>query len=237
MSVISIEKLLIKHNDNTLVDLMSLVGKNLDINSSLAFVGQSGSGKSLTIKSILGLLPQELKSEFIYKSEFDLNFKNLGFIPQNPFTSLSPMTKINKQFFTDEKNIDKYMHLVGLDKNLKYRFPMQLSGGQLQRVIIAITLCRNPKLLLLDEPTTALDETSKDLILNLLKELQSKLNFKMIFVSHDIDSIKDVCEDIAIINQGKICELGKTKEVLENPKEEYTKNLLNSNFKNREFRV
>lgn len=237
MSLLSIEKLTITHQNNILVDLTCDMDKPLTISSSLAFVGQSGSGKSLTVKTILKLLPNELKSDFIYKSDFDLNFENIGFIPQNPFTSLSPMTKISKQFFLTNKDIDHYLKLVGLDVELKNRFPVQLSGGQLQRVIIAIALSKEPKLLLLDEPTTALDEKSKQLILKLLKELQTKLNFKMIFVSHDIDSIENLCEDIAIINNGKICEMGKLDNILKNPKEDYTKQLLNSNFKNREFRV
>jgi peptide/nickel transport system ATP-binding protein len=232
-----IEKLIIKDENHIIVDLLKEIDSTIEVKQSLALVGQSGSGKSLTIKAILNLLPNNLTSEFGYKSDFELSFENLGFIPQNPFTSLSPMTKIKNQFFVDDMEIDKYLNLVGLEYELKNRFPVELSGGQLQRVIIAITLCKKPKLLLLDEPTTALDESTKELILDLLIDLQKQLDFKMVFVSHDIDSIENICEDIAIINNGSVCEYGKMKDIIQNPKKEYTKILLKSNFKNREFRV
>ena len=98
-------------------------------------------------------------------------------------------------------------------------------------------MSKNPKLLLLDEPTTALDIESKNSILKILKELQQKLNFIIIFVSHDIESIKDICQQIIILKDGKICESGSTIEILENPHNQYTKELIKSNFKNREFRV
>jgi len=196
----------------------------------------SGSGKSLTLKTILNMLPTNLKSNFIYKNNFTLNTKNIGFIPQNPFTSLSPMTKISKQFFCSNEQIDKLLEFVDLDINLKYKFPAQLSGGQLQRIVIAISLSNNPKILLLDEPTTELDNKSKNIILNLLKTLQKKFNFIMIFVSHDIESIKNICEDIAILKDGIVCEYGKIDDILNNPKTQYTKQLLESTFNNREFR-
>ena len=242
MPSLLIENLIIKNKDKSLVNLLG-INKTLKIDSSLALVGQSGSGKSLTLKTILNMLPSNLNSSFDYTSDFNLNYQNIGFIPQNPFTSLSPMTQIYKQFFSsnknlsDKKQIDKLLKLVDLDINLKYKFPSQLSGGQLQRIIIAIALSNNPKLLLLDEPTTALDIQSKNIILNLIKKLQNKLKFLIIFVSHDIDSIKDICSDIAILKNGTICETGKTQNVLNNPTESYTKQLIASSFKNREFRV
>ncbi len=237
MPLILIEKLVIKHNNEEIVNLFNKIGHPLKINSSLALVGQSGSGKSLTLKTLLNMTPNELDVDFEYSSDFDLIYKNIGFIPQNPFTSLSSMTKIYKQFFCGIDKIDELLSLVKLPVDIKYRFPMQLSGGQLQRVVIAIALSNNPKILLLDEPTTALDTKSKENILKLFLELQTKLNFIFIFVSHDIDSISDICDNIAILKDGEIIEYGKVDEILNNPKEHYTKQLLNSNFKNREYRV
>lgn len=237
MSELCINKLVINDISNkNLVDLFRSSEEPLYIQSSLALVGQSGSGKSLTLKTMLNMLPSNLSKEFEYKSDFELNFENLAFIPQNPFTSLSPMTKIKKQFFCQEEKIDSLLSLVELDIELKNRFPVQLSGGQLQRVVIAIALSQDPKLLLLDEPTTALDEKSKRTIINLLKKLQEKLNFLMIFVSHDIDSIENICEDIAILENGKIVEYGKLHAVLKEPKNDYTKKLIASSFSHREFR-
>ena len=237
MLSLQIDRLTINEKDNILVDLLSNFSTSINITDSLALVGQSGSGKSLTLKAILKMLPSNLNSYFEYKSNFELKLENIGFIPQNPFTSLSPMTKIKKQFFQPYDIIDKMLQLVGLDTDTKDKFPSQLSGGQLQRVVIAIVLSKKPKLLLLDEPTTALDTTSKDIILKLLKTLQKKFDFLMIFISHDIDSVKSICKDIAILKDGNIIEYGNLDKIINNPKEQYTKELLKSSFKNREFRV
>ncbi len=237
MPYLEIKELIISNKDSTIVDLLKNIDNSIYINHSMALIGQSGSGKSLTLKTILNLLPSNLNKSFRYKSDFNLNSESIGFVPQNPFTSLSPMTKIYKQFFCHRSLIDKYLIMVDLSLNLKYKFPSQLSGGQLQRVIIAIVLSNKPTLLLLDEPTTALDDTNKLIILNLISTLQKKLNLLIIFVSHDIDSIKSICRNIAIINNGSICEFNSTANILNHPQTEYTKKLLSSSFTNREYRV
>ncbi|MEA3498689.1 MAG: ATP-binding cassette domain-containing protein [Campylobacterota bacterium] len=231
-----IEDLKIYNQKSMVVNLFKKIDNPIIIDSTLALVGMSGSGKSLTLKTILNMLPADLKSNFIYKNNFELNANSIGFIPQNPFTSLSPMTKIIKQFFCPDEQIDKLLKLVDLDLDFKYKFPSQLSGGQLQRVVIAIALSNNPKILLLDEPTTALDNKTKNTILNLLKTLQKEFNFIMIFVSHDIESIKNICKDIAILKDGMIYEYGKIDDILNKPETQYTKQLLESSFNNREFR-
>lgn len=227
---VDIKKLHITTSGKTLVDI------SFCIKNSTALIGQSGSGKSLTLKSILNLLPSTLKQEINVDAQFNLDHENIGFIPQNPFTSLSPMTKIKNQFFCEEEKKLKLLKLVGLDEFVLNRFPSQLSGGQLQRVVIAIALSKNIQLLLLDEPTTALDEDSKQTILELISKLAKKFNILILFVTHDIDSIKNICEDIVIIKNGKVIEEGKTIDILNCPKEEYTQQLINSNFKNKEFR-
>jgi len=238
MSALTLKSLMIHENDTVLVDLFRKGEiKNLSLSHSLGLVGQSGSGKSLTLKTILNMVPRNLRSEFQYESDFDLSLQNIGFIPQNPFTSLSPMTKIKKQFFQPRNIIDHYFELVGLDSSLQNKFPVELSGGQLQRVVIAIALSTQPKLLLLDEPTTALDNTSKENILLLIKKLQQQLDFLTIFVSHDINSVRSICQDIAIMHKGEICEYGKTESVLQAPKNQYTVSLIESNFENRRFRA
>jgi len=237
MSKLIINQLSLTYKNQQLVDLIQNNDSPIVIEDSIALVGQSGSGKSLTLKTILNMTPKEMSVIFDYDCDFDLNYKNIGFIPQNPFTSLSPMTKISKQFFCSDNKIDELLLLVKLDLEFKNKFPSQLSGGQLQRIVIAIALSRNPKLLLLDEPTTALDIESKKSILNILKDLKQKLNFIIIFVSHDIESIKDICHQIIILKDGNICERGNTLDILENPTSKYTQQLIKSNFKNREFRV
>ncbi|MEW6550878.1 MAG: ATP-binding cassette domain-containing protein [Campylobacterota bacterium] len=222
---------MIKEFKNTLVDI------SFDIKKSTALIGESGSGKSLTIKSLLNLLPTNLTAEILIDCEFELNSQSMGFVPQNPFTSLSPLTKIKNQFFVDKQKQIELLHLVGLDENLLDRFPSELSGGQLQRVIIAISLSNNPKLLLLDEPTTALDTKSKELITNLIRQISKELDIKILFVTHDIASITDICDDIVIIKNGQVVEQGITKHILQNPVNDYTKQLIESNFKYREKRA
>ena len=230
--MIEVQKLRISLEEKVLVDIA------FRISSSLALIGQSGSGKSLTIKALLGMLPNSMKCTLEYESDFKLiSGESIGFVPQNPFTALSPLTKIKKQFFVDDERIEELFSEVGLELDLLERFPPELSGGQLQRVVIAMALEKRPKLLLLDEPTTALDPQTKELILALLRELQKKEQFLMLFVTHDILSAKELCEDICVIKNGVLIENGKMLEVINNPKEQYTKILIEANFANRNFRT
>lgn len=228
--MIEINSIFVKHIDKVLLDI------SFQIDKSTALIGESGSGKSLTIKALLDLIPPNLTYKKEINSSFELNAQNIGFVPQNPFSSLSPLTKIKNQFFVDKKQQIELLSLVGLDKNLLERFPSELSGGQLQRVIIAMALSNNPKLLLLDEPTTALDTKSKELIISLIKEISLKMNLKIVFVTHDISIITEFCQDVIIIKNGKIVEYGKTLDILKTPKDEYTKQLISSNFKYRKKR-
>lgn len=226
-----ISKLHIILDNKTLVDI------SFEIVSSLALVGQSGSGKSLTLKALLSMLPQKMTCELESDCDFELKAGDtISFVPQNPFTALSPLTKISKQFFVSQKKVKELFEQVGLDLELLDRFAPELSGGQLQRVVIAMALSNEPKLLLLDEPTTALDPDTRVVILELLKRLQKEFGFKMLFVTHDMNSAISLCEDICIIKDGLIIESGNLKGVISTPKKEYTKTLIDANFTNREFR-
>jgi peptide/nickel transport system ATP-binding protein len=226
-----VSKLKINLNQTQLVNI------EFEIKSSLALIGQSGSGKSLTIKALLGMLPSGMDLELQVKSDFELiSGKTVAFVPQNPFTALSPLTKIKKQFFSSKERVAELFDEVGLKSELLERFAPELSGGQLQRVVIAMALEKRPKLLLLDEPTTALDPDTKTMIIALLKRLQKKEAFKMLFVTHDIASAKDLCEDVCIIKNGHVVESGRLFEVLNAPKQEYTKTLIEANFANRNYR-
>ena len=228
--MLNINKLKISSAHKQLVDI------SFDIKDSIALIGESGSGKSLTLKALLNLLPSTLKLEKNINSTFELNYDTIGFIPQNPFTSLSMMTKIKDQFFCPIEKKEEVLKLVDLDISLLNKFPSQLSGGQIQRIVIAIALSRNIKLLLLDEPTTALDEENKTNIINLINDLKNRLNILILFVTHDIESIKDICNEIIILKDGQIIEKGFTRDILSSPKEDYTKKLINSTFKNKNFR-
>ena len=229
--MININKLKITINEKELLDI------SFNIKDSTALIGESGSGKSLTLKALLNLLPSFMHQEKDIVSSFDLSYETIGFIPQNPFTSLSSMTKISDQFFCSQEKKEEVLKLVDLDISVLKKFPTQLSGGQIQRVVIAIALSRNTKILLLDEPTTALDEENKNNIISLINDLKNRLNILILFVSHDINSIKDICNEIIILKNGKIIEKGLTADILSSPKEDYTKKLINSTFKNKQFRT
>ena len=230
--MIEIKKLNIKTTDGK-----NLVDISFNINTSTALVGESGSGKSLTLKAILGLLPSNLISNIDIVAPFSLQRgKSLSFVPQNPFTALSPLTKISKQFFAPTQKVKELFEMLSLDWRLYSEYPPNLSGGQLQRVIFAMSLINNPKLLLLDEPTTALDSDIRQEMINLLKKLQQELNFSMLFVTHEINLAASLCEDMVILKKGVVVESGKSKDIIKNPKEPYSRLLIESNFANREFR-
>jgi peptide/nickel transport system ATP-binding protein len=214
-----------------------LLNIDFKLNGSLALVGQSGSGKSLTLKAILGLLPRNLTCEADFNADFHLEAgKTIAFVPQNPFTALSPMTKISKQFFAPEIKQKECINMVGLDEAVLKRFPSELSGGQLQRVIIAMAAAQNPKLLLLDEPTTALDFDIKERIIVLLEELHKKIGFEMIFVTHELSLANRICLECVVLKDGRVVESGSSEQLFAAPSSEYTKTLLNTGFSNRSFR-
>jgi peptide/nickel transport system ATP-binding protein len=226
-----ITKLKVSYEENTLVDI------DFTIHNSLALVGQSGSGKSLTLKALLGMLPSQLTCELALDADFVLERgKTIAFVPQNPFTALSPLTKIKDQFFVDKSKMQALCRSVGLELDLLERFAPELSGGQLQRVVIAIALSGAPKLLLLDEPTTALDPETRVVIIDLLRRLQKEQGFKTLFVTHDMHSAAALCEEICVIKAGKVQESGMMDEVVSHPKSPYTKTLIEASFANRKFR-
>lgn len=224
--------LLITYEEKILVDI------SFSFKHTFALIGQSGSGKSLTLKALLGMLPQTLKANLSIDASYSLRRgKDIAFVPQNPFTALSPLTKIKSQFGKAYDEAAHYLSMVELDAILLERFPSELSGGQLQRVIIAMALSLEPKLLLLDEPTTALDDENKERILRLIKQLSQTCKFDILFVTHDLLAIEGICEEVGILHHGKMVEKGLSVEILNNPTNEYTQALLRAGFKQRSFRA
>lgn len=223
---------------------------------TLAIVGESGSGKSVTTKSIMRLLPpgnSEIKrGEILFngkdlaklsdKSMQKIRGKEISMIFQDPMTSLNPTMKIGKQIMEPiikHQNMSKaeakeramdLLRLVGIP-NAEERFgqyPHQFSGGMRQRVVIAIALACNPKVLIADEPTTALDVTIQAQILELMKDLQKKIDTSIIFITHDLGVVANVADRVAVMYGGKIVEIGTVDEIFYNPKHPYTWGLISS---------
>ncbi len=215
-----------------------LVDISFGIDHSLALVGQSGSGKTLTLKALLGLLPSNLKATMEIESDFELvPGETLSFVPQNAFTALSPMTRIRDQWLNPPARAGELFDFLGLDRSLIDRFPSELSGGQLQRVVMAMALGSDPKLLLLDEPTTALDPELRKEMVKILLQLQQQFGFLMLFVTHDIKIAEKLCRDILVIREGAVVESGVSEEIIAHPKKAYTRELIEASFANREFRT
>ena len=221
----------------------------------LGIVGESGSGKSVTAYSIMGLTayPGRLVGGKVWfnghqvdeMSEKDfrkIRGKEISIIFQDPMTSLNPVYTIGNQIVemvrlhTNKDKKEAYarakelLELVGInepERRLK-QYPHELSGGMRQRVMIAIALACEPKLLIADEPTTALDVTIQAQILELMQELRKKLGMSIIMITHDLGVVASMCEKIAVMYAGKIVEYGTTDEIFYEPKHEYTKGLINS---------
>ena len=221
----------------------------------LGIVGESGSGKSVTAYSIMGLTayPGKLIGGTIYfnghqiekmseKEMRKIRGNEVSIIFQDPMTSLNPVNTIGNQItevirlHTGKSKKEAYdrakelLELVGINeptKRLK-QYPHELSGGMRQRVMIAIALACEPKLLIADEPTTALDVTILAQILELEQELRQKLGMSIIMITHDLGVVASMCERIAVMYAGHIVEYGTADEIFYAPKHEYTKGLINS---------
>ncbi len=221
----------------------------------LGIVGESGSGKSVTAYSLMGLTayPGKLiggelrfnghEVEKMTEKEFrKMRGEEISIIFQDPMTSLNPVYTIGNQIeemvrlHTNKTKKEAHerarelLELVGInepDRRLK-QYPHELSGGMRQRVMIAIALACEPKLLIADEPTTALDVTIQAQILELMMELRKKLGMSIIMITHDLGVVASMCEKIAVMYAGKIVEYGTTDEIFYDPQHEYTKGLINS---------
>ena len=221
------------------------VSFNIFEGESFGLVGESGSGKS-TIAKIITNLIKPTSGEVFYEG-ISLNQKNnnkfrgqIQMIFQDPYSSLNPRFKVKNiiaepiKFFqknldkkTIENNVNDLIDIVGMTRQSLDRYPHEFSGGQRQRISIARALATRPRLLICDEPTSALDVSIQAQILNLLKDLQEQLNLTILFISHDLPVIRQMCDRIAVLKNGNLCEIENTEILFNNPSHQYTKELIN----------
>ena len=238
-------------DDVTLVDRVSF---DLAPGSALGVVGESGSGKTLTLKALLGLTPPRMQvtgsvlfdgEELVGRSERRLGRvrgSGIALVPQDPMASLDPIRKIGGQLAEGSRLHQglsrraartrslEFLERVGLPDPLRVagRYPHQLSGGMRQRVMIAIALMCEPRIVLCDEPTTALDVTVQAQILRLLRAVCEDVGAALVFVSHDLAVIRQICQDVAVMYAGRMVETGGVGAVFTEPRHGYTASLLRS---------
>lgn len=230
---------------------------NLKMNQGeiIAIVGESGSGKTTIIRSIMGLLPNGgkiTKGDIIFQNESLINYSKekwyklrgteISMIFQDCGSMINPIRKIGKQFIEYIRTHEKISKDDAYDKalfmlekmrltnpnNIMKSYPFQLSGGMRQRVGIAMAMTFNPKLLMADEPTSALDVTTQSQIIRNMIELRDEFNTSIIMVTHNLAVAAYIADKIIVMKNGKIVEQGSREDILNNPKDDYTKKLLAS---------
>ena len=229
------------------------VSLHVDEGDILAIVGESGSGKSVTMKSVMGLLGENadvqadhlelLQKDLLSMSEKEkrkMRGKDMAMIFQDPMTALNPLKKIGYhmiEVLRRHQNLSKtearkvaidMLGKVGIPsaESRMDQYPHEFSGGMRQRVMIAMALCCQPRLLIADEPTTALDVTIQAQILELLKKLNREYGMSMLFISHNLRVVQKLCTHVAVMQRGRLVEEGLTDAIMQAPQQEYTRRLI-----------
>ena len=221
---------------------------------TLGFVGETGAGKTTTAMTIMGLLPtppgKVTSGEILFdgrdmltisdKERRSILGEEISMIFQDPMTSLNPsmrvgdqiveMIRLHKKIVKKEAMVEaeNLLEMVGIRRERARSYPHQFSGGMKQRVVIAIALACRPKLIIADEPTTALDVTIQAQVMNLIKELKEKFGTSMILITHDLGIVAEICDKVAIMYAGQIVEYASVEKVYNNPSHPYTNGLFNS---------
>jgi len=238
------------------VEVVSDLSFSVHHNEILGIVGESGSGKSVTAMSLMGLLPNQGESLRASRMDFagqslipfdekqfqTLRGKQMGMVFQDPMSALNPSMRCGKQVLemldlhSPQSKKDKQAFMLSLlnkvklpdPKSIANRYPHQLSGGQQQRVLIAIAIACNPKLLIADEPTTALDPEVQEEIMALLKSIQSQSKMSIVLISHDLNLVQHWADRVLVLNKGVCEEMGTAKQLFQRPQSPYTKGLINA---------
>ena len=241
-------------DDSEPIDI--LVGNTFDVQQgkALGLVGESGSGKSMTLRCILGIEPPNSKVTGNIRLDGEdllalsgeklrrIRASEIAFIAQDPHSAINPVVRIERYLIEGmvdglgmkpKEALDRARYLIeqvgieDVDRVLK-SYPHQLSGGMLQRVVIAGAIAGNPKLLLADEPTTALDVTTQAEVVSILDEMRREAGMSMIFVTHDLDLAAAVCDELAVMRDGVILETGDPEQIRNEPQHAYTRQLMNA---------
>lgn len=246
----------IYRTDEETVYAVNDLNLSVDKGETLGLVGETGAGKTTTALSIMRLLPDRTgvithgritlaDVDLTKASEADMRLirgNGISMVFQDPMTSLNPILTVGEQIVEvlqlhrldmspeqKEKKVDEILELVGLPADRKHEYPHQFSGGMKQRIVIAMALACEPKLILADEPTTALDVTIQAQILKMMKDLKQRLNTAMIFITHDLGVVAQICDRVAIMYAGEIIEIGTTEDIFEGPNHHpYTTGLFGS---------
>jgi peptide/nickel transport system ATP-binding protein len=253
--VLEIKDLVIRYvTEDGIVEAVNGIDISVDKGKTLGLVGETGAGKTTTALSILRLIPDppgEVVSGSIIldgiklmetdeKEMEKIRGDAVSMIFQDPMTALNPVITVGDQISESisihqhvspeeaKKKAKEMLELVGIPGTRFSEYPHQFSGGMKQRVIIAIALSCSPKLLIADEPTTALDVTIQAQVLELMKELKDKMNMSMLMITHDLGVVAEVCDDVAIMYAGRIVEQGSLVDIFKNTKHPYTEGLFNS---------
>ena len=254
-ALLSVRHLTVEYtSEGEVIHAVNDVSFELEKGKTIGLVGETGAGKTSIAKAILRILPEppaRVKSGEIWFEGRELlglkeeemrkiRGKNISMIFQDPMTALNPIMRIGEQIAEvirlhekcgkaqSVQKAKEMLEMVGIPGERYYEYPHQFSGGMKQRVVIAMALACNPKLLIADEPTTALDVTIQAQVLELMKDLKEKYDTSMIMITHDLGIVSEVCDKVAIIYAGEVVEYGSLEHIYRNPQHPYTNGLFGS---------
>lgn len=249
---LNIEDLVVRYDtEDAIVHAVNGVSLQVEQKSTLGLVGETGAGKTTTALSVMRLIPSPPgkmisgKIEFFGKNIMEYSENEMetirgdivSMVFQDPMTSLNPVFTVGEQIrevieihqdlsaSDAEDKMKEMLELVGIPSQRASEYPHQFSGGMKQRVVIAIALACNPRILIADEPTTALDVTIQAQVLELMQELKETFNTAMILITHDLGVVAEICDYVAIMYAGRIIEYGKIEDIFDNFKHPYTEGL------------